>query len=49
MCEIWDNFMKIWYFVNNFYIKVCIYKNAFAHYVARLIVIICRTPHFVST
>ena len=49
MCEIWGNFeMKIWYFVNNCFIKFES-KNPFAHNYVLHIVIICRTPHFIST
>ena len=42
-CEIWGNFEKIWYF-DNCSLKFES-KNPFTH----IIVIICRTPHFVST
>ena len=48
MCQILDNFVKKWYFVNNCLIKARIEKF-FRTYVTHIIVIIWRTPHFVST
>ena len=48
ICEIWGNFVKNWYFVNNCLIKVRILKF-FCTYVTHIIVIIWRTPHFAST
>ena len=45
ICEIWDNFMKIWYFVNNCLITVWILKSCYT-YVTHLIVIFCRTTTF---
>ena len=48
ICEIWGNFVKILYFVNNCFIKDWIYTT-FCTCMTYIIVIICRTPHFVST
>ena len=44
-CEIWGNFVKTWYFVNN-WLK---FENSFYTYVTHIIVIICRSPRFAST
>ena len=48
LCEIWGNFLKIWYFVNNCLIKVWIWKS-FRTYVTHIIVILYSTSRFVST
>ena len=47
MCEIWGNFLKNWYFVNNCSVKVQI-KKSFLKYATHMVVIKHRTPHFVS-
>ena len=46
ICEIWGNFVKNWYFVNNCLIKVWI-KKFFCTCVTHIIVIIWRTPYLV--
>ena len=48
ICNILGNFVKIWHFTKNCLLKVRILKSL-SSYVTRIIVIICRKPHFVST
>ena len=47
ICEIWGNFVKNWYFVNNCLIKVQIWKS-FRTYVTHISVFIFRILYFVS-
>ena len=48
ICEIWGYFVEIWYFPNNCLIKVWIWKKKFLHILTHLVLIIYRTPHFLS-